>query len=102
LKVDEIDNDELLAGAARVFCTHEKADLLVINGECFPPLEDAIRKTLRTRCASTNKPKRLFFLVTTPGGLQRLRSEFLGACKTPMSTQPLLWAAGAKALELFV
>lgn len=59
---------EKLREKAELVCGVANADVLLINGSCFTEMEELAISTLRRRKAVRNRPSKLIFVLTTPGG----------------------------------
>lgn len=53
---------------ALALCGASDADVMLINGSCFNALEERALEILRDRRANESRPKKLIFVLATPGG----------------------------------
>jgi hypothetical protein len=61
--------EDILTAAAAAVAVESGADVLVLNGPCFPSFEEQVLDVLRKRRNDLKRPKKLIFVLTTPGGL---------------------------------
>ena len=82
--------------AANELSSANDCDVMIINGDIYPPLQDMVVQQFRNR---KNKKKSLLFILATPGGVADSAYRISRAIQDNYEYATQLSPAGARALE---
>lgn len=94
---------EAIATQALALSRKHSADVLLLNGDCYSIMETTVLEQLRRRRKDTERPKKLIFVLTTPGGIPETAYRMGRAIQNTYETSDALvggWCKSAGTLLL--